>query len=63
MSLTELKGKTVKVYQNVRTKFGYEGDARIEEVIRKVSDNLYQVNLAFEDSYFTGTIDSRDILY
>jgi hypothetical protein len=59
----ELIGKTVKVYKNVRTKYGYEGDARIEKVNRQISDHLYNCDLSFPDDYFTTTIDANDVLF
>jgi hypothetical protein len=59
----ELKGKVVKVYKNVRTKFGYEGDGRIEKVNKQISNELYCVDISFIDDYFTSTIDINDVLF
>lgn len=59
----ELIGKTVKVYKDIKTKRYYEGDGIIKEVTKKVSSNIYIVNCAFPDDYFTCTIDTSDILY
>jgi len=59
----ELKGKIVKVYKNVRTKYGYEGDGRIEKVIRQISDDLYSCEISFFDDFFSATIDINDVLY
>jgi hypothetical protein len=59
----ELIGKTVRVYKNVRTKFGYEGDGRIERVNRQISESLYSVDISFPDDYFTTTINTNDVLF
>jgi hypothetical protein len=59
----ELKDKVVKVYKDVETKRFYEGDGRIERVLKQLSYKLYLVDACFEDSYFTTVIDMNDILY
>jgi hypothetical protein len=58
----ELVKKSVKVYGNCRTKFGYIGDGIIVQVLRKISDDLYSCDIAFEDSLDTCTISIDDII-
>jgi hypothetical protein len=57
-----LIGKIVKVYRDTNTKKYYEGDGRIEKVIKQVSWNFFLCDISFEDNYFSCTIDINDIL-
>jgi len=59
----ELVGKIVKIYKDIETKRYYEGDGRIEEIIKQISNNLYFCNISFEDDYFSTIIDRNDIIY
>lgn len=60
--MKSLKDKFVKVYKDVETKRFYEGDGRIERVLKQLSTNLFLVDVCFEDSYFSTVIDSNDVL-
>jgi len=59
----ELKGKIVKVYIDPETKREYEGDGRIERVIKQFTDDLFYCDISFPDDYFSTTIDVNDVLY
>lgn len=59
--MKELVSKYVKVYGDCKTKSNYEGDGRIEKVIKQISDDIYLCDVSFDDCYYSVLIDKNDI--
>jgi hypothetical protein len=57
-----MKGKIVKIYKDTKLKKGYEGDARIERVIKQIADDAYLCDVCLDDIYFTYTVNTSDII-
>jgi hypothetical protein len=58
----KMKGKEVKIYKDIKTKKGYEGNARIERILKQLSEDTYLCDVSLDDSYFTYTVNINDIL-
>jgi hypothetical protein len=58
----KMKGKEVKIYKDTKLKKGYEGDARIERILKQLSEDTYLCDVSLDDSYFTYTVNINDIL-
>ena len=58
----KMKGKEVKIYKDSKTKKGYEGNARIERVIKQLSEDTFLCDISMDDSFFTYTVDINDVI-
>lgn len=57
-----MKGKYVKVFKDLKNKVGYEGDARIERVIKQLSYDTFLCDVSLDDCFFTYTLNTNDII-
>lgn len=58
----KMKGKEVKIYKDIKTKKGYEGNARIERILKQLSEDTYLCDVCVDDEFFTYTVNINDIL-
>lgn len=58
----KMKGKEVKIYKDIKTKKGYEGNARIERILKQLSEDTYLCDVSLDDSYFTYAVNINDII-
>ena len=57
-----MKCKIVKIYKDTKLKKGYEGDARIERILKQLSEDTYLCDVSLDDSYFTYAVNINDII-